>query len=604
MVFKPEELPQDAPPLVLPAADSSPADEKVGFCSGGNSPWRPLFRHDCTFGPDIFIDVMINQIKNPNINSSWLCRADILHDSHEEKEDDSASPVVVAVESEEAVELANPPSFSGVELRRSIIRRLIPRNTMRDKPLDQTCLIYQSPPAPVAILDSNANNANTNREAPRQSLIVYLPHVSSPEEMPFYHPVVRGIAFLHTWIQSTGAGTVSVSYLFFNDNNVDNINNGKEGRKEERSEQQSGPPVKVIRTAMHLLGAIYKHGQGRLEGYQKRVHHDLLVPQARLQNTYSRLKQEYARSLIDGWAETTDPGKHVFEDLCIAAFLIELWRDMYMCAGQQQGGQGEQQPREQGSESSGPDRPEFPGFVDIGCGNGLLVYILNREGYKGWGFDARARKSWASYNIRSESPDGEEVEEDSLRQLVLLPPPAASSSSPPPADSGILPEPGLAISSEDAKLLHNGRFPKGTFIISNHADELTPWTPILATISDCPFIMIPCCSHDLTGKKFRAPPPKDKTKADSAYSSLVAWVTQIARDCGWVPEQEMLRIPSTRNTAVVGRKRLCEAAEVDVTAIVERYGGTEGYLETVIKLARSTGGGGGGHGTSARDKGH
>lgn len=36
-------------------------------------------------------------------------------------------------------------------------------------------------------------------------------------------------------------------------------------------------------------------------------------------------------------------------------------------------------------------------FVDLGCGNGLLVYILNSEGHKGVGFDIRRRKIWDTY---------------------------------------------------------------------------------------------------------------------------------------------------------------------------------------------------------------
>ena len=59
----------------------------------------------------------------------------------------------------------------------------------------------------------------------------------------------------------------------------------------------------------------------------------------------------------------------------------------------------------------------FPGFVDIGCGNSLLVHILNQEGYAGWGFDARQRKSWAQYTAPSAaSPSGH-----SLTQRLLLP---------------------------------------------------------------------------------------------------------------------------------------------------------------------------------------
>ena len=33
-------------------------------------------------------------------------------------------------------------------------------------------------------------------------------------------------------------------------------------------------------------------------------------------------------------------------------------------------------------------------FVDLGCGNGLLTYILMSEGYNGIGIDLRKRKIW------------------------------------------------------------------------------------------------------------------------------------------------------------------------------------------------------------------
>lgn len=38
-----------------------------------------------------------------------------------------------------------------------------------------------------------------------------------------------------------------------------------------------------------------------------------------------------------------------------------------------------------------------PSFIDMGCGNGLLVHILNSEGYSGVGLDVRSRKMWAQY---------------------------------------------------------------------------------------------------------------------------------------------------------------------------------------------------------------
>lgn len=467
--------------------------------------WNPLFRNECSFDVEIFHRVMLNLIKNPNINSSWLFRADILLDRVGAE---VSEPPAMALDAQPPL-----PEFQGLQIRRLVVRRMIPRNELRDKPMVQSCVFYTGS-APDGL---------------QRSLVIYLPHVLSKEDIPFYHPAVRGIAFLHDWDQEATKGAVSTHYLFFD---------------------SSSTTEKLTRTALNLLRVLHKHGEGQVSGYKKRVNHDVLVPQVALQNRYASLKQKYARDLVKGWEEVTDPTKHVFEDLCIAAFLIELWQQLYKDA-------------------------EFPGFVDIGCGNGLLVHILNCEKYTGWGFDARARKSWAKYSsevsIRTVS-DGLQ-HQASLKTLVLLPSVTRD------------------MEHSDQKIqtnqVHDGLFPEGTFIISNHADELTPWTPILARMSNCPFIMIPCCSHDLAGQRFRAPPPKDKTAPTSTYNSLCAWVSQIAEDCGWEVEREMLRIPSTRNTAFIGR-RLAKDSELDVHALLHKYGGTGGYYENVAKLLKSS----------------
>ncbi|KAJ9155379.1 tRNA (Uracil-O(2)-)-methyltransferase [Pleurostoma richardsiae] len=487
MAFIPTAFGRDAAPVIVD--------------DGGGNAWSPVLQHDCSFDSSIFTKVMLNLIKNPNINSSWLFRADILTDR-----------VVggdLSVDVSHDDEPSNPPLFRGFKCDRLIVRRMIPRNTLRDAPLDQTCLLYRGLNEPGDI---------------RKTLVVYLPHVNSESEMPFYHPVVRGIGFLHEQDTCSPRRSVSIHYCYFNNENI--------------------VSQKLTRTALNLLGVLHKHGEGQHAGYVKRVQHDVLVSQDVLQDRYTALKQKYGRALVNGWLETTDPAKHVFEDLCIAAFLIELWADMYKGAS-------------------------FPGFVDIGCGNGLLVYILNQEGYKGWGFDARTRKSWSHYSTTGEDSL------PSLRQLVLLP--SVVSRGPPHNDDHL-------DLSEDGT--HDGLFPRGTFIISNHADELTPWTPILARLSECPFMMIPCCSHNLTGARFRAPPPKDKSASKSTYCSLVSFVTDIASDCGWQVEKEMLRIPSTRNTALIGRRQL-DTPPVDIETILSKYGGTQGYFENVVKLLKS-----------------
>ncbi|KAL1851013.1 hypothetical protein VTK73DRAFT_9558 [Phialemonium thermophilum] len=493
MGFTPKEFGKDAEPLIFEVPSAS------------SRRWSPVYWHPCAFGPGVFADVMSNLVKNPNINTTWLFRADIVR----EEDGGSCTKTRSAEPDEPAI-----PRFDGFTLKRSLVRRLIPRNTTRDKPLDQTCLTYET-------------DSGDGQE--QRSLVVYLPHASSVDDMPFYHPDVQGIAFLHAWNAATSEGTVSLSYLFF---------------------PGTAMSAKLMRTALNLLSVIQKHGNGRLTGYVKRVHHDLVVPQAPFQNRYTALKEKYAKQLVKNWAESTDPKKHVFEDLGIAAFLIELWQEMYA------------------------DRP-FPGFVDIGCGNGLLVYILNREGYWGWGFDARSRKSWQLFNNRVDIGG---CEQDALKQLVLVP-------SVVKADEEASTTDGSSGSSADG--IHDGTFAPGTFIISNHADELTPWTPVLAALSHCPFLMIPCCSHNLTGAKFRPPPPRDKTKSSSTYSSLLAWVEDLGRDCGWALETEMLRIPSTRNAALVGRKASREVSREEVEGIIERYGGTEGFYANAIKLANT-----------------
>ncbi|KAH8171606.1 putative adoMet-dependent methyltransferase domain-containing protein [Sarocladium implicatum] len=485
MVYTPEEAPL-----------ASPAPFQDATATG----WEQLYQHACTFKPESFDRVMLNLIRNPNINSSWLFRADVLHDSAETGvKEDEARPVI--------------HDIADIPLRRTLVRKLIPRNTSRDAPLDQTCTFHRAEAEDGTI----------------KSLVLYVPHCSTAEELPFYHPKVNAIAHYHEWDPATESGHISVSFLPYKQPGAPDLSGNK-----------------LRRVAYHLLEVLHKHGHSTELGYVKRVHHDILVPQSRVQDRYQKLKDKYARNLCSSWAETTDPVKHVFEDLSIAAFLMELWADTYK------------------------DR-EFPGFVDIGCGNGLLVHLLVKEGYRGWGFDARSRKSWEQYNTPSSaSPSGL-----ALEQRLLLPKVVPGSSDP---DN----TPTL-----DPQTIHDGTFPRDTFIISNHADELTPWTPILAAISGCPFIMIPCCSHRLTGERFRPKPPRDKSKSQSTYASLVDWVSQITEACGWELETEMLRIPSTRNTGLLGRRRMKELGEEDIEEVIKSFDGVDGYYENVVKLVGS-----------------
>lgn len=560
--------------------------------------WFPILEQSCQFGSDVFAENANYLIKNPNINSSLLFRADILYDSLG-KEVTESHYTKIPSESEAAALLkrfgTQPGDFLGFEIERTFICCMISQNPQLDKPIFQTCQILR----------------HAGVEGQVTTLVLYVPHVSSVEELPWYHPTVRALAYLHSWQPRTEQvlkywdstkpyveGNISVHYLLF--------------------PQDTFPlSQRLHRTSYQLLQTVYKHGQESLQGYEKRVHHDQLVSQQRVQDTYTDLKRKHSKRLHDRWVETTEPSKHVLEDLSIAAFLIELWRDMY--------------PVSQASGSSTDTSKDesvsrFPGFVDIGCGNGVLVDVLLHEGYQGWGFDANKRKTWDTYK-----PWVQEC----LKQLVLIPQPLFELESPSKsANGGILSHLSLQskISStrfEDSPpIWHNGLFRTGTFIISNHADELTSWTPLLASLSSSPFVAIPCCSHNLSGAKFRAPSVFNNNMADhlapsyfaknidksksvaitvacstasedqqpkkgnledlsmknrsnqpSAYSSLCDWIRHLTASVGYVVEVEMLRLPSTRNTGIVART-LASGFESE---------GWEERMQRVIRIATKEG---------------
>jgi tRNASer (uridine44-2'-O)-methyltransferase len=263
------------------------------------------------------------------------------------------------------------------------------------------------------------------------------------------------------------------------------------------------------------------------EGYKKRVHHDVLVEKSDYQDLYISLKNKYAKSLIRDWIETTDPLKHVFEDLSLAAFLILLWSQ---------------------------NRGKKTKFVDVGCGNGVLVYILTLEGYEGYGFDARRRKSWGIFPADVQCR---------LLEQILIP---------------------KFLEDVAGDQIHDGTFEDGTFLISNHADELTPYTPILAALtSNSGFLAIPCCEHDFSGAKVGGGllrKRKDEECDDAGqgrYGMYCEWVCEIARQAGWLVEKEMLRIPSTRNIGIVGRRVDFQMDGEKVLEVIRKIGGQNGY---------------------------
>ena len=547
--------------------------------------WTIVQSAPANFTPHYFLEVSRNLLENPNLTASHLSRAEL---SYQSFTDASFNPEathphqlagIIKHLKPDHQPLLVPGGVPGYTLEWTVVRKLIPRNPKLDDSLLQTCHLFTST-ADVLIRSKNGPDRTMKAE---RYLIIYLPHASDPDKIPFYHPKIRGLAILYTYqpstVSGTPLGTLSLYYDLFPERPLDN---------------------RMTRTALKMLEIIHKHSRGRMAGYTKRVHHDLVIPQKAFQDTYAFLKGKYAKPLMDAWVEVTPAEKHVFEDLGIAAFLIELWTDMY-------GGKAERvgealtdasaYVNDEAKEKVEAEREEkrranaqaqFPGFVDIGCGNGVLVWILNEEGWTGWGFDARRRKTWSTF---SSAYDGR------LKEMLLVPAVLQAALAAPPEGQPAGPQ------------THNGVFAPGTFIVANHADELTVWTPILAFLSESPFIAIPCCSHNFGGTRFRAPAnirsststtttsvpgstvsktsttleppsaspskpaPKAKQPTQSAYASFSAYVTRMTALLNYKPEHEYLRIPSTRNFAVLGREK-------------DRKGGLMGHPADKLEFVR------------------
>ena len=529
-----------------------------------------------------FLEVTNLLLEQVQLNSTHLFRADILTDTSSnlatlaEKEARCRSTVgtdeakaCVEADKDEAASTANisPPTIEGFELHRTVVRRLIPRKPQLDKPLEQSCFIYH-------------NTASDPDSTKKQALVVYYPYCTSSDAMPWYHPKVQGLAYLYanpSTVEATRipSVTLSIHYLPFPDT-------------------PSPLPDRLTRTFQSLLKTMIRllklpsktkspaqhpsdsrHPNGNTDSTTPTIStisltpsslKDTILPQHTVQNTYTRLKQAYAADLISRWIEKTEPSKHVFEDISIAAFLIELWGSMY------------------GSQST---FNSVASFVDIACGNGVLVYVLISEGWRGWGFDARRRKTWDVL--------GPEVAA-CLHEKLCIPRPFSHCVA------------GGEFTGLDT---HDGTFGPGTFIISNHADELTCWTPILAALSDgerpLPFLAIPCCSHALDGsrrrytlkevaeslrgtdgvgetgggeekeaeevtqpaagdlKAMRAAKQKANAHGDdkSMYACLTRKTAALAQELGMDVELTLMRIPSTRNIGIVGNRKEAYKVEND-----------------------------------------
>ncbi|KAM8939806.1 putative tRNA (uracil-O(2)-)-methyltransferase [Pelodytes ibericus] len=217
-----------------------------------------------------------------------------------------------------------------------------------------------------------------------------------------------------------------------------------------------------------------------------------LIPVDKYSTLYQSLKEKY-KSMVKVWPEVTDPEKFVYEDVAIATYLLIIWEE----------------------ERSQKNLIKKQSFVDLGCGNGLLVHILSNEGHRGRGIDVRRRKIWDMYGP-----------ETILEESAILP--------------------------SDEYL-----FPDTDWLIGNHSDELTPWLPVIAARSSysCCYFVLPCCFFNFYGKYNR------KSSKKTQYREYLDFVTEVGQQCGFSVEEDCLRIPSTKRVCLIGKSRTYLSSE-------------------------------------------
>ncbi|XP_071664636.1 probable tRNA (uracil-O(2)-)-methyltransferase isoform X2 [Patagioenas fasciata] len=230
-----------------------------------------------------------------------------------------------------------------------------------------------------------------------------------------------------------------------------------------------------------------------------------LISIAKYSKVYQDLKEKY-KEMVKVWPEVTDPEKFVYEDVAIATYLLILW---------------EEERKEKGLTKK-------QSFVDLGCGNGLLVHILNNEGHSGRGIDVRRRKIWDMYGP-----------ETHLEESTII-----------PGDSHL--------------------FPDTDWLIGNHSDELTPWIPVIAARSSysCCYFVLPCCFFDFHGKYSRRQSKKTQ------YREYLDFVAKVGFVCGFHVEEDCLRIPSTKRVCLIGKNRTypptdCALIDKQITQFID-----------------------------------
>ncbi|KAK8849703.1 hypothetical protein IAR55_005038 [Kwoniella newhampshirensis] len=714
-----------APPPVggykTPPFQSTPyASTSTSPLSTNDEKWSPVLHSTCHFPLSVFLSTMKTLSLHPERNSSVILRADPLPPSsftatsshphpsgrssstiHTDFSTKNNEPNCSAASSAATRDVDESDREEGKILDLDLVEhlrvRLMPKQPRRDGKLNQTINFYRTKEDDHNHIQNNGKgkerevgegsgvDPESEMQRKEEGLVIMIPEVKGKDEIPYYHPVVRKIAFRWESVSAAhGAvdvtteddgqegglqvkGLISIHYLPFADSPATspstvpsnstpiqnsgsslNISLAPRAAKARRRSPLAGPSIddetteptrppaiilsdtplmdeqtkadgpvpmaiqsveatveetkrreaeqnRLRRTCLALLERLYKHGYGQLVGYQKRKVHDVVVPRDSFQDLYLVLKDRHrhldSRAPRPTSTKLEDVKRHVWkgslpnllspptilnlspddtplttnvdisewgeQDVAIAAFLMLLWKDMYP-AREKSEGLGNDGEMEESREWDIWGRPEG-GFVDLGCGNGLLVHILISEGYHGKGYELRSRRTWPLYPPKTQ---------ESLVELPIDP---------------------LAWFPNSIEEWEAGSWPgkescvvkDGVFLIGNHSDELTPWLPLLSVIPSkpVPHLSLPCCLHTLDSTfdslEYTPPPHPHTPNPDqggfeaglepgvSRYKSYLIWLGWCGLKCGWEWEKEGLRVPSTKGWGIIARKRWTTKEEDD-----------------------------------------
>ena len=304
--------------------------------------------------------------------------------------------------------------------------------------------------------------------------IVFVPVANQDSPVPFYYPPVLAYGLMcqggRVWMSALGKGE-------------------DDGRIASFLSRFGGELAKrAAKFTTHQLGG----------GYVKKFTFDTVIDRRAYDAVRAGLVDRHAAHLVDAWVESTDPQKHVFEDISIAAYVICLLEQVPSPAAQQ-----DQQHGDNGCVD----------VLDLGTGNGVLVHILTEEGVRVRGIDLAARKSWTRPGFFSSQAQA------SLDCRPLHPP------------SDTLEDLGLT----SVRLL-----------LGNHADELCPWIPFLAARWDVPhWAIIPCCFFDFAQRYTH------KASGLGRYETYCRYLVSVAHAAGHDIVREHIRIPSSKNAILL-----------------------------------------------------